>query len=153
MSIKQKEISNGSAGSKDASRYDLPADQLGSTDDLTNHDVPPGVDRRSFLIRSAVVGAAAIMTGRTVTAAERTYDAVNSMPPALTITRGLHVHRASKGPIMTTFDELFKVGPGPSSSHTIGVMRSTFDFNERVQKLPADKLAKAATLQINLFGS
>lgn len=128
-------------------------DPLADTTALISDEVPPGVDRRSFLIRSAVVGAAALMTGRTLTAADRTYDAVKSMPPALNITRGLHVHRAAKGPIMTTIDELFKVGPGPSSSHTIGVMRSTFDFSERVKKLPAEKLAKATTLQVNLFGS
>ena len=105
-------------------------DPLGPTNDLASAEVPAGIDRRDFLIRSAVVGAAAIMTGKTVTAAERTYDAARTMPPALTITRGLHVHSMAKGPIMTTFDELFKVGPGPSSSHTIGVMRSTFDFSE-----------------------
>src|SRR3954454_15575821 len=126
-------------------------DPLADTSQAASREVPTGVDRRSFLIRSAVVGAAAIMTGRTISAAERTFDAVKSMPPALTITRGLNVHRASKGPIMTTFDELFKVGPGPSSSHTIGVMRSTFDSSQRVQKLSADKQAKAATLQVNLF--
>src|SRR3954453_16201274 len=103
-------------------------DELDSTNDpradttqAISHEVPTGVDRRSFLIRSAVVGAAAIMTGRTISAAERTFDAVKSMPPALTITRGLNVHRASKGPIMTTFDELFKVGPGPSGQKTMAV--------------------------------
>ena len=130
----------------------------GSIDPLKEHDVldqevPPGIDRRNFLIRSAVVGAAAVMTGRNLSAADRTYDAVRTMPPGLTITRGLYVHSAPKGPIVTTFDELFKVGPGPSSSHTIGVMRSTFDFSQRVSKLDAAKLAKAATLQVNLFGS
>lgn len=127
-------------------------DPLGSND-LASGDAPAGLDRRDFLIRSAVVGAAALMTGKTISAAERTYDAARTMPAGLTITRGLQVHSSGKGPIMTTFDELFKVGPGPSSSHTIGVMRSTFDFSQRVQKMPADKLAKAATLQVNLFGS
>lgn len=131
----------------------LKDDPLADPSELAERKAPEGVDRRSFLIRSAVVGAAALMTGKTLSAAERTRDAVRSMPPALNITRGLHVHRAAKGPIMTTFDELFKVGPGPSSSHTIGVMRSTFDFSERVKKLDAAKLANAAKLQVNLFGS
>lgn len=121
--------------------------------EVLSQSVPTGIDRRDFLIRSAVVGAAAIMTGKTVSAAERTYDAVRTMPPGLSITRKLNVYSAPKGPIVTTFDELFKVGPGPSSSHTIGVMRSTFDFSQRVQKLEAAKLAKASTLQVNLFGS
>jgi hypothetical protein len=33
-----------------------------------------------------------------------------------------------KGTIMTTTDEFYKSGPGPSSSHTIGPMRITHDF-------------------------
>ena len=152
MTDKKNDIFDGN-GSKELSTGKNGCDPLGSTEDLTSQDVPPGVDRRSFLIRSAVVGAAALMTGKTISASERTYDAVRTMPAGLTITRGLHVHQTKKGPIMTTIDELFKVGPGPSSSHTIGVMRSTFDFSERVKKLPADKLAKATTLQVNLFGS
>src|SRR5262245_17676216 len=96
-------------------------DSLGSTADVLSHEVPTGVDRRDFLIRSAVVGAAAVMTGRSVSAAERTYEAVKSMPAPLSY--GLYVHAAAKGPIVTTVDEFYKVGPGPSSSHTIGPMR------------------------------
>ena len=55
--------------------------------------------------------------------------------------------------MLTTADEFYKVGPGPSSSHTIGPMRITYDFYQRATKLPADKLAKATKLQVNLFGS
>src|SRR5213078_4863859 len=44
-------------------------------------------------------------------------------------------------------------GPGPSSSHTIGPMRITYDFYQRATKLPADKLNQATALQVNLFGS
>jgi L-serine dehydratase len=54
---------------------------------------------------------------------------------------------------MTTIDEFYKVGPGPSSSHTIGPMRITYDFYQRASKLPADKLAKATALKVHLFGS
>ena len=45
------------------------------------------------------------------------------------------------------------MGPGPSSSHTIGPMRITYDFYQRAAKLPADQLAKATALKVNLFGS
>jgi L-serine deaminase len=38
-------------------------------------------------------------------------------------------------------------------SHTVGPMRITDDFYQQAAKLPADKLAKATTLQVNLFGS
>src|SRR6185436_955825 len=62
------------------------------------------------------------------------------------------VKKASK-PVMTTIDEFYKVGPGPSSSHTIGPMRITYDFYQRCTKLPAATLAKATALKVNLFGS
>jgi L-serine dehydratase len=127
------------------------SDPLGDTADLVSQDVPPGVDRRSFLIRSAVVGAAAVMTGRSVSAAERTYEAVKSMPAPLSY--GLNVHKRAGSPIMTLSDEFYKVGPGPSSSHTIGPMRITYDFYQRAAKLPADQLNTATKLQVNLFGS
>ena len=54
---------------------------------------------------------------------------------------------------MTTIDEFYKVGPGPSSSHTIGPMRITYDFYQRATKLPADQLAQATALKVHLFGS
>ena len=54
---------------------------------------------------------------------------------------------------MTTIEEFYKVGPGPSSSHTIGPMRITYDFYQRATKLPADQLAQATALKVHLFGS
>ena len=48
----------------------------------------------------------------------------------------------SKGPVMTVLEEFYKVGPGPSSSHTIGPMRITYDFYQRCTKLPADQLGQ-----------
>ena len=61
--------------------------------------------------------------------------------------------KKSKGPVMTTLEEFYKVGPGPSSSHTIGPMRITYDFYQRCTKLPADTLAKVTGLKVHLFGS
>ena len=54
---------------------------------------------------------------------------------------------------MTTLEEFYKVGPGPSSSHTIGPMRITYDFYQRCAKLPADKLAKVTDMKVHLYGS
>ena len=136
-------------------------DPLADTSQLIAVEVPPGVDRRSFLIRSAVGGAAAVMTGRLVSAEERTAMAIATLPPQAKGAKGepvplsadLDVVKKGKGPVLTTADEFYKVGPGPSSSHTIGPMRITYDFYQRATKLPADKLAKATALKVNLFGS
>jgi len=145
--MSKKEENKNSVGPVNAVTDDVLAD----TSELVSVDVPPGVDRRSFLIRSAVVRAAAIMTGKTISAAERTYEAVKSMPAPLSY--GLNVHLRAKEPIMTLSDEFYKVGPGPSSSHTIGPMRITYDFYQRAAKLPAAQLDTATKLQVNLFGS
>ena len=140
----------------------LREDPLADTTGLTSPEVPPGVDRRNFLIRSAVGGAAAVMTGRYISAEERTAMAIATMPqakPKVTVSgppplaADLNVVKKGQGPVLTTVDEFYKVGPGPSSSHTIGPMRITYDFYQRATKLPADKLAKATALKVNLFGS
>ena len=116
-------------------------------------DVPPGVDRRRFLMRSAVMGAAAVITGRPVPAQAQSAD--RAAPPAggVQLSPDLDVAKKSKGPVMTLVDEFYKVGPGPSSSHTIGPMRITYDFYQRCAKLPADQLSKATGLKVHLFGS
>ncbi len=59
----------------------------------------------------------------------------------------------AKGPIMTVLEEFYKMGPGPSSSHTMGPMRITYDFFQRVSKLPEDQLKRATALKVHLFGS
>jgi L-serine dehydratase len=136
----------------------LDEDPLAEIDSLISPKIPSGVDRRSFLMRSAVVGAAAVMTGRVVAAPIRTFKAFSeSLPqnpgPTPPLAPDLDVVQKSKGPVMTTIDEFYKVGPGPSSSHTIGPMRITYDFYQRATKLPEDKLAKATALKVHLFGS
>ena len=125
-------------------------DPLGRVDQLTSQEVPPGVDRRTFLMRSAVIGATAVILGRSVSAEERT-ERSTAEPPQLS--PDLNVVKGKKGPVMTTLDEFYKVGPGPSSSHTIGPMRITHDFYQRCTKLPPDQLTKATALKVHLFGS
>jgi L-serine dehydratase len=113
--------------------------------DLT--EPPTGSDRRAFMMRSALAVAVAALTGRPVAAIAQ----VPALPP--TLSPNLAVVKASKGPVLTTVEEFYKVGPGPSSSHTIGPMRITYDFYQRCTKLPADQLAQATALRVNLFGS
>jgi len=159
MSNKENEKFDGKLSSTEKLGEVVPEDPLADTSRLLSQEIPPGVDRRNFLIRSAVGGAAAVMMGRSVSAHERTTKALATLPvlpqaastPALSA--DLNVVKKGKGPVLTTADEFYKVGPGPSSSHTIGPMRITYDFYQRAEKLPADKLAKATKLQVNLFGS
>jgi L-serine dehydratase len=101
-------------------------------------------------MRSAVIGATAVILGRSVSAEER-IERSTAEPPQLS--PDLNVVKGKKGPVMTTLDEFYKVGPGPSSSHTIGPMRITHDFYQRCTKLPADQLTKATALKVHLFGS
>jgi L-serine dehydratase len=133
-------------------------DPLADTSQLISQEVPPGVDRRNFLMRSAVGGAAAVLTGCSVSPEEKTAKAVATLPPEAAastppLSGDLDVVKKGQGPVLTTVDEFYKVGPGPSSSHTIGPMRITYDFYQQATKLPADKLDKATKLQVNLFGS
>src|SRR5688572_17959353 len=98
------------------------------------------------------------MTGRSVSTQEAIAKALATLPPQTAgstppLASDLNVVKKQKGPVMTTVDEFYKVGPGPSSSHTIGPMRITYDFYQRAAKLPADKLAKATALKVHLFGS
>ncbi len=55
--------------------------------------------------------------------------------------------------ITTSLFELFKVGPGPSSSHTIGPMKAGHHFMETVRKLDTALLEQADVIDIHLFGS
>ena len=130
---------------------DTPAPELPSTP-LEN------IDRRTFLMRNAVIGAAAVMTGTAWTNEARAAQAAKeaAAKPALnsaSISPDLDVVKRSKGPVMTILEEFYKVGPGPSSSHTIGPMRITYDFYQRCTKLPADQLKQATGLKVHLFGS
>jgi L-serine dehydratase len=114
------------------------------------------IDRRSFLMRNAVIGAAAVMTDKAWTPEARAAQATKEAgAPKLgaTLSPDLDVVKRSKGPVMTVLDEFYKVGPGPSSSHTIGPMRITYDFYQRCTKLPANQLAKATGLKVHLYGS
>jgi L-serine dehydratase len=135
-------------------------DPLADTGELVSREVPPGVDRRSFLIRSAVVGATAVILGRSIPAQQTDAKSLAVIPhpkkpgaPVPPLDPDLNVVKKGQGPVMTVIDEFYKVGPGPSSSHTIGPMRITYDFYQRAAKLPADKLATATALKVYLFGS
>ena len=125
--------------------------------ELNPTEIPEGVDRRAFMMRSALIGATAVLTGCSPSTPQQTASAAaTATPPPVPVSKvspDLEVKKQTKGPVMTTLEEFYKVGPGPSSSHTIGPMRITYDFYQRATKLPADQLAKATALKVHLFGS
>src|SRR4051812_28486475 len=109
---------------------------------------PAGVDRRALMMRSAMIGAVSVLSGCAPSTPDATAQAAAtakspSLPIQLTppLSEELNVVKKSKGPVMTTIDEFYKVGPGPSSSHTIGPMRITYDFYQRAAKLPPEQTA------------
>jgi L-serine dehydratase len=55
--------------------------------------------------------------------------------------------------ITTSIFDLFKVGPGPSSSHTIGPMKAAYDFLRRIKRLPASTIASSDSINVVLYGS
>jgi L-serine dehydratase len=119
-------------------------------------DPPLGSDRRAFLVRSAMVTAIAAVTGCAPKSAKELPPAKSPMAAAGTsssLDPNLAVVKQSKGPVMTLSDEFYKVGPGPSSSHTIGPMRITYDFYQRCTKLPQAERDQATALKVHLFGS
>ncbi|MFL6845723.1 MAG: L-serine ammonia-lyase [Allosphingosinicella sp.] len=121
-----------------------------SLPELDYQEPPLGSDRRTFMMRSAMATAIAVLTGRTLVACDK--QPANA-PLVRALDPSLDVVKRSKGPVMTLVDEFYKVGPGPSSSHTIGPMRITYDFYQRAAALPVAQLAQATALKVNLFGS
>src|ERR671912_1447610 len=118
--------------------------------ELDYSEAPTGSDRRSFMVRSAMATAIGLLGGQV----NPLFAQAAAEPPLKGKENpNLEVVKESKGPIMTLADEFYKVGPGPSSSHTIGPMRITYDFYQRCTKLPAAQLDQATALKVHLFGS
>ena len=65
-------------------------------------------------MRNALIGATAIILGRPVSAQQRA-DRLVGTPSPVPLSPSLYVVKESKGPVLTTLDEFYKVGPGPSS--------------------------------------
>ena len=79
-------------------------------------EIPSGFDRRKFIMRSAVISAAAVMNGCARSETERTApppaaestQAVGTSgktPPAVPLSPDLDVVKKGQGPVLTTLDE------------------------------------------------
>lgn len=117
----------------------------------------PKTEARAVLTRrdmgraALVASVGALLTG--CSGNQPAQKAAEPAPSTPALSPELAVVQQSKGPIMTTLEEFYKMGPGPSSSHTMGPMRITYDFFQRVSKLPEDQLKRATALKVHLYGS
>jgi len=55
--------------------------------------------------------------------------------------------------ITTSFFDIFKTGPGPSSSHTIGPMKAAFDFHMAIQPVDLSQNPSELSIDVYLYGS
>src|SRR5689334_14129404 len=100
----------------ESAKTPAPPESVAGAEPITEDQIPSGVDRRKFLMRSAVIGAAAVMTGRRVSAEERISKAASEsllpqQPTAPPLDKNLNVVKKGQGFVMTTIDEFYKVGP------------------------------------------
>jgi len=56
-------------------------------------------------------------------------------------------------PITLSLFDLYKIGPGPSSSHTIGPMRAGGHFRRALAALSAEELLRGERIEVRLYGS
>jgi L-serine dehydratase len=117
--------------------------------DAPKPEAPVVVNRRQFGYTALAASAVALLAS----CSKNEPSEVTAAPPPPALSPELNVVQASKGPVMTTLEEFYKMGPGPSSSHTMGPMRITYDFFQRVSKLPDDQLKRATALKVHLYGS
>jgi L-serine dehydratase len=94
------------------------------------------------MMRSAMIGAVAVLCGQRAATAKETRARRRRDRPKVPLSPDLDVVKRSKGPVMTVIDEFYKVGPGPSSSHTIGPMRITVRLLPALHQAARDQLAK-----------
>lgn len=107
------------------------------------------MDRRCFLKIAALSSASAALLSPTPDAIARGIPAQDFPGGPL----GKCYAPPNNPVILTTLTDLFKIGPGPSSSHTIAPLRIASNFRETVAALPAETLNQAQSIQAHLFGS
>jgi L-serine dehydratase len=67
--------------------------------------------------------------------------------------KGLCYGGPPTGEISTTLKDLLKVGPGPSSSHTVAPIRIASNFRAALAALSDDRFRRAEKIEVRLFGS
>ena len=142
------------ASEKDNRETSLPAAELGLD------KAPAGVDRRAFMMRSAMIGAVSVLSGcspstpdeTAAKAATATSPAAPAQPAGPPLSADLDVVKKAKGPVMTVIDEFYK------SARALQLAHHRPDAHHlrllpAVRQAAADQLAKATGLKVHLFGS
>src|SRR5260370_17628012 len=91
-------------------------DPLGSPEEVITPNIPSGVDRRTFLMRSALIGATSVITGHPVSAQERANRSVGT-PPTPALSPDLNVVKEHKEPVLTLIAEFYTLVPAPSTAN------------------------------------
>lgn len=118
---------------------------------MKQEDKTNGLNRRNFLQLSALAGVSAAGLG-TLLRIPSLHARVPQGAADLKACEKL-AGPNERVPITTSIFELFKVGPGPSSSHTIAPMRAANDFMQTIAGLGSGKLSAAEAIEVRLFGS
>ncbi len=107
------------------------------------------MDRREFLKFAGVASGTAglMLKGEPVLARGIPASAFPGTP------NGQCYQGPPRGVILTSLTDLFKIGPGPSSSHTIGPLRISCNFRETIEQLPKNDVESALSIRVHLFGS
>ena len=117
--------------------------------------VPPGVDRRTFMMRSAVIGSAAVITGCTMPEKQQT-AAASAPPPTVTepLSADLDVVKKVQGAghdrrsrSSTRWD------PVPPARTPSARCASPTTSTSAARSCRKDQLAQATALKVHLFGS
>jgi L-serine dehydratase len=107
------------------------------------------MDRRSFLKIAMAFSAGAGLLSKANLSPARGIPA-KAFPG---IAPGKCYQGPPQGVILTSMTDMFKIGPGPSSSHTIAPLRISSDFRQALEDLPQDIMDKAHAIEARLFGS
>jgi L-serine dehydratase len=104
-----------------------------------------GINRRHFLQLATLAGAGAVLRPFPVYARQ----VLGKVPSEQTA--GLAQSQINT--ITISIFDLLKIGPGPSSSHTIGPMKAANNFIETIRTLDKEKVVHAQKIEVRLFGS
>ncbi|NCB31084.1 MAG: L-serine ammonia-lyase [Clostridia bacterium] len=107
------------------------------------------MDRRSFLKTAALTTTVGVglLKATTVQARGILASALPQLP------KGICFAGPPAKKICTSVTDLFKVGPGPSSSHTLAPLRIASNFRTLMEAQNTATLAAASDIKVHLYGS